>query len=77
MIVASQLVRSDGHVRPDLVLRLLPAQGYSELVEIFNCLVAIAFTFGLAWYGCQIVDTALLLDERSSTDLQFPDVDLL
>ena len=26
MIVSSQLVRTDGHVRPDLVLRLLPPQ---------------------------------------------------
>ncbi len=27
MIVSSQLVRTDGHVRPDLVLRLLPPRG--------------------------------------------------
>jgi len=71
MIVSSQLVRSDGHVRPDLVLRLLPPQG-QRVLEIFNCLVAIAFTFCLAYYGYEIVDTGLLLDERSSTDLQFP-----
>ena len=30
------------------------------------------FTGCLAWYGYQIVDTAQMLDERSSTDLQFP-----
>ena len=39
---------------------------------MFNCLVAIAFTFGMVWYGWQVVATALLLDQRSSTDLQFP-----
>jgi len=71
MIVSSQLVKTDGHVRPDLVLRLLPPGG-QRIVEIFNCLVAIAFCGGLVWYGYQIVDTAQLLDERSSTDLQFP-----
>src|ERR1700690_4498519 len=40
MIVSSQLVRSDGHVRPDLVLRLLPASA-QRWVEVFNCLVAL------------------------------------
>jgi C4-dicarboxylate transporter DctQ subunit len=71
MIVSSQLVRRDGHVRPDLVLRLLPPR-YLRLVEIFNCLVAIVFCGALVGYGYQIVDTSLLIDETSSTDLQFP-----
>jgi C4-dicarboxylate transporter, DctQ subunit len=71
MIIASQLVRRDGHVRPDLVLRVLPP-GVQRWVEMFNCLVAIAFTFGMVWYGWVVVGTALLLDQRSSTDLQFP-----
>jgi len=71
MIVSSQLVRRDGHVRPDLVLRLLPPAAL-RIVEIFNCLVAIVFCAALVWYGWQIVDTSLLIDETSSTDLQFP-----
>jgi len=71
MIIASQLVRSDGHVRPDLVLRLLPPQA-QRWVEVFNCVVALAFTFGMIWYGWDVVNGALLLDQRSSTDLQFP-----
>ena len=50
MIIASQLVRTDGQVRPDLVLRMLPP-GVQRWVEMFNCLVAIAFTFGMVWYG--------------------------
>jgi C4-dicarboxylate transporter, DctQ subunit len=71
MIVSSQLVRRDGHVRPDLVLRLLPPR-YLRLIEIFNCLVALVFCGALVWYGWEIVDTSLLIDETSSTDLQFP-----
>lgn len=71
MIIASQLVRTDGMVRPDLVLRLL-SPGVQRWVETFNCLVAIAFTFGLLWYGWAVVGTAVLLDQRSSSDLQFP-----
>lgn len=71
MIVSSHLVRSDGHVRPDLVLRILPPQA-QRWTEVFNCLVALAFCFGMVWYGWQIVDTAWQLDETSSTGLAFP-----
>ena len=71
MIIASQLVRHDAMVRPDLVLRLL-RPGAQRWVEMFNCLIAIAFTFGMLWYGWTVVDTAILLDQRSSSDLQFP-----
>jgi C4-dicarboxylate transporter DctQ subunit len=71
MLAASELVHRDGHVRPDLVLRLLKP-GVQRWVEMFNCLVAIGFTSGMVWYGWQVVATAQLLDQRSSTDLQFP-----
>src|SRR5579872_2775087 len=71
MIIASQLVRHDAMVRPDLVLRLL-RPGAQRWVEMFNCLIAIGFTFGMLWYGWTVVDTAILLDQRSSSDLQLP-----
>ena len=59
MIASSQLVRTDGHVRPDLVLRLMPARG-AALVEVFNCIVAIG-VLRAAWFGtaAQIADTSL------------------
>jgi len=71
MIIASQLVRMDAMVRPDLVLRLLPP-GAQRWVEMFNCLVAMVFTFGMLWYGWRVVGTAILLNQTSSSDLQFP-----
>jgi C4-dicarboxylate transporter DctQ subunit len=71
MIIGSQLVRNDAMVRPDLVLRLLPSH-VQRWVEMFNCLVAIVFMAGLAYYGKEVVDTALLLSQTSSSDLQFP-----
>ena len=71
MLISSDLVGRDGHVRSDLVLRLIPRPAL-RWVEVLNCIVALVFCGGLVWYGWQIVDTALLLDERSSTDLQFP-----
>lgn len=71
MVIASQLVRHDGHVRPDLVLRMMHPRR-QRWVEMFNCLVAIVFMAGLVYYGKEVVDTALLLSQTSSSDLQFP-----
>lgn len=71
MITSSQLVRSDGHVRPDLVLRVLPLRA-QRVLEAFNCVVALAFCAGMVWYGWDIVETSHMLDERSSTGLEFP-----
>jgi C4-dicarboxylate transporter, DctQ subunit len=71
MIISSQLVRTDAMVRPDLVLRLM-RPGLQRWFEMFNCLVAMAFTFGMLWYGWKVVGTALLLNQTSSSDLQFP-----
>jgi C4-dicarboxylate transporter DctQ subunit len=71
MIVSSQLVRTDGHVRPDLVLNVVPANA-ARWMEVFNCVAAIVFCGALVWYGRQVVETALLIDEHSASDLQFP-----
>lgn len=71
MIISSQLVRTDGHVRPDLILRLVPPAGQRWL-EAFNCVVALVFCLGMVWYGWEIVDTSLMLEETSSSRLQFP-----
>ena len=71
MLAASQLVRTDGHVRPDLVLRVASPR-IQRWMEVMNCIAAIAFCAGLAWYGWSIVATSWQLDERSSSDLQFP-----
>src|SRR5471030_2307199 len=71
MIISSQLVRTDGHVRPDLVLGLVGTTGQRWL-ESFNCLVALVFCFCLLWYGASITYSSLMLDEHSSTDFSFP-----
>ena len=71
MLAASQLVRTDGHVRPDLVLRVASPR-IQRWMEVMNCIAAIAFCAGLAWYGWSIVATSWQLDERSSSALQFP-----
>jgi C4-dicarboxylate transporter, DctQ subunit len=71
MIVSSQLVRTDSHIRPDLVRNIVPA-GVARWLEMLNCVAAIAFCGALIWYGWEIVGTARLIDERSASDLRFP-----
>src|SRR5262249_5886188 len=71
MIVSSQLVRADGHVRPDLVLNVVPPDA-KRWMEAFNSIAAIAFCAALTWYGWQVVATAVLIDEHSASDLSFP-----
>jgi len=71
MIVSSQLVSTDSHIRPD-VLRNVVRAGVARRLEIFNCAVAVAFCCALTWYGWQIVETAKVIDEHSPSDLQFP-----
>ena len=71
MIVSSQLVRTDSHVRPDLVLNIAPLK-VKRWLEVFNSLAAIIFCAGIIWYGSQVVETAWIIDERSASDLRFP-----
>jgi len=71
MIISSQLVRTDGHVRPDLVLRMAGPRGQRRM-EMFNCVVALVFCLGMLWYGFQIAYSSWQLGERSATDFGFP-----
>jgi C4-dicarboxylate transporter, DctQ subunit len=71
MIVSSQLVRTDSHIRPDVLRNVVPP-GVARRLEMFNCGAAIAFCAALTWYGWQIVATASAIDERSASDLRFP-----
>jgi C4-dicarboxylate transporter DctQ subunit len=71
MMVSSQLVRTDSHVRPDVLRNVVPPE-LARWLETFNCVAAVAFCGALTWYGWQIVATATALDERSASDLRFP-----
>ncbi len=71
MIVSSQLVRTDSHVRPDLVLKLASPR-VARWLEIFNHAAALVFCGGLVWYAWQVVEIAWVIDEHSSSDLRFP-----
>jgi hypothetical protein len=71
MLAASQLVRTDGRMRRDLVLRAV-SPGMQRWMEVLNCVAALAFCAGRAWYGWSIVAASWQIDELSSSDLQFP-----
>ena len=70
-VAASNLVATDSHVRPDLVLRVL-RPGVRRWVEVGNSLCALAFCAGLVWFGIDIVTDAAQFDERSLSPLAFP-----
>jgi C4-dicarboxylate transporter DctQ subunit len=71
MIVSSQLVRMDSHVRPDLVLKLASPR-VTYWLEMFNHGAAVVFCGALVWYAWQVVEMAWLIDEHSASDLRFP-----
>src|SRR5271169_1529621 len=71
MIVSSQLVRTDSHVRPDLVLNVV-GEGVKRWLEVFNSLTAVVFCVAVTWYGWEVTSVAWLIDERSASDLRFP-----
>jgi C4-dicarboxylate transporter DctQ subunit len=70
-LASSTLVGTDGHVRADLFLRLLP-RDTRRYVEVFNTVVALAFTIALTYYGVIIAWEGYIFDERSMTTLRFP-----
>ena len=49
-IISSKLVRDDGHVGADFILRRLPHR-FQRVVEIINCCLALAFLALIIWYG--------------------------
>ncbi len=71
LLTASSLVRDDGHVRADLIIRLLRPER-QRAIEIFNCAVAVVFCAGLAWYGWLVTYDAYDIGEKSMTSLAFP-----
>jgi C4-dicarboxylate transporter, DctQ subunit len=70
-LTASALIRDDGHVRADLILRMLRPQ-HQRWLEVVNCSLALVFCSGLTWYGWLVTEDAWLLGERSNTVLSFP-----
>jgi C4-dicarboxylate transporter, DctQ subunit len=70
-IISSRLVRDDEHVGADfLVGRLsIPTR---RAVAIATTFLALVFCVVVVWYGAQIVDAALTMDERSTTRMRFP-----
>jgi C4-dicarboxylate transporter, DctQ subunit len=71
LLSASMLVREDGHVRADLLLRLLPVER-QRWIEVVNCIVAVLFCGSLAWVAYLMTLDFYELGEKSNTTLRFP-----
>jgi C4-dicarboxylate transporter DctQ subunit len=70
-LTASALVKDDGHVRADLILRVLsPAS--QRWFEVVNCAIAVIFCAGLTWFGYLVTWDAYDLGEASNSVLRFP-----
>lgn len=71
LLTGSLLVREDGHVRADLLLRMMPPER-QRWFEIANCGIATGFCLALAWYGYAATFDSYDMGERSNTALGFP-----
>lgn len=71
LLTSSQLVREDGHVRADIILRLLTPSG-QRWVEVVNCAVAFLFCTAMTYFGYLATMDAYDIGEKSMTSLAFP-----
>lgn len=71
LIACGSAVTRAAHIRADLLLRLF-SHRWLCIVEAFNALAAASFCALLVWYGWNVVDLAILIDERSQTGIAFP-----
>lgn len=70
-IISSRLVRDDEHVGADFVVGRLPIPT-RRAIAIATTFLALVFCVLVVWYGFEIVDVALSMNERSTTRLRFP-----
>lgn len=70
-LAGSALVAENRHVRADLLIRLLGPAG-QRLAELFNASAGLFFTGALAWFGWQVVEFAIDMEETSISSLRFP-----
>lgn len=70
-LAGSALVDENRHVRADLLVRLLGPAG-QRVTELFNTVAGLIFTGALTWFGWQVVDFAVMMDETSISSLKFP-----
>ncbi|BBK30078.1 TRAP-type C4-dicarboxylate transport system permease small subunit [Stella humosa] len=71
MIACAGAAARTAHIRADLLLRALSPRQL-RIVELINAIAAAGFCALLVWYGWEVVDIALLIDERSQTGISFP-----
>jgi len=71
LLSAAGCVANDEHVRADFLIRLL-SERYRTYVDRLADLAGFLFCLALAWFGYEVVDFALMLDERGPSYLQIP-----
>ena len=70
-LAGSALTEQNRHVRADILVRMLGA-GRQRLLELFNAGLGVFFCGAMAWFGWEVVEFAIMLDEHSISSLHFP-----
>lgn len=71
LLSAAGCVATSEHVRADFLLRVLGPR-WRQRADVLADAAGLAFCASLAGFGWQVVDFALLLDERGPSYLQIP-----
>lgn len=70
-IISSKLVRDDEHIGADFLFKMLPVKA-KRVMCVITSVLALVFCVIVVYYGWQIVDTSLVMNQRSTTRLRFP-----
>ncbi|PTX02999.1 TRAP transporter small permease [Pararhodobacter aggregans] len=71
LLSAARVLRRATHIRVDFLVDRLPAAG-QRAAEFLSLLIAFALGAFLVWSGWQVVDQAMIWDERSISSLRMP-----
>jgi TRAP-type C4-dicarboxylate transport system permease small subunit len=71
LVIISPVQQDNGHIRVEsLIDRVSPA--WRKVLELLSIIVSFAFCLVMIYYGWNIVEFLLLLDQMSESSLQFP-----
>jgi TRAP-type C4-dicarboxylate transport system permease small subunit len=71
VLSGSVLIHERRHISTEVAVGLLPQRG-QRVFALSMLLLTLVFCAAMAWYGCEAVAFALLLDERSASTLRVP-----
>lgn len=71
LLASSSCVARGEHIRVDFLISVL-GPSFSRLASVLAAAAGLLFCMALAWFGWQVVEFAIRLDERGPSYLQIP-----